>query len=69
MAHIDVGPPDIAPDGTAHLPGVHQGNSPDSGRHQPGLKEDGTSTARRSTGINAGPKNPIQPDMPNLSPA
>ena len=32
-------------------------------------KADGTSTQARSTGINAGAREPIDPRMPNLSPA
>ena len=34
-----------------------------------GHKEDGTSTARRSTGINPDSRDAILPEMPNLSPA
>jgi len=34
-----------------------------------GHKPDGTSTAVRSTGVNAKDEEPIDPRMPNLSPA
>jgi hypothetical protein len=34
-----------------------------------GHKADGTSTAARSTGINPKAHEPIDPSMPNLSPA
>lgn len=69
MSEIKVGKPDVRPDTLAHVPGVRQGNSEGSYARQDGHLEDDTSTARRSTGVNAGPKNPILPDMPNLSPA
>ena len=35
----------------------------------PATSPDGTSTAERSTGINAAAREPIDPRMPNLSPA
>jgi hypothetical protein len=35
----------------------------------PGHKPDGRSTAERSTGIAAADRQPIDPRMPNLSPA
>jgi hypothetical protein len=60
------GPP---PDITAHTPGVQQGNSKGNYEKMKGHKPDGTSTAERSTGINAGAHEPIDPRMPNLSPA
>jgi hypothetical protein len=65
---ITVGKPDVTPDRTAHVKGVHEGNR-GAARHQPGHLEDDTSTARRSTGINARKHDPLMPDMPNLSPA
>ena len=36
---------------------------------QAGHNPDGTSTQKRSTGVNAGAREPIDPRMPNLSPA
>ncbi|TVL93364.1 hypothetical protein [Streptomyces sp. SAJ15] len=68
---ISVGKPDVRPDKAAHIVGVRQGNEPGhwpTSRH-PGHRPDDRSTARRSTGINAGKHDPILPDMPNLSPA
>lgn len=56
-------------DGPAHIPGIKQGNAKGNYERQPGHKPDGRSTAERSTGINAGAREPIDPRMPNLSPA
>ena len=58
-----------APDLTAHRAGVRQGNSRGNYEAQPGHQPDGRSTAERSTGINPKAENPIDPRMPNLSPA
>ncbi|WP_240135272.1 hypothetical protein [Streptomyces sp. MUM 178J] len=66
---ITVGKPDVRVDKAAHVPGVRRGNHQGLGKHQPGHRRDDTSTARRSTGINARRHDPIMPDMPNLSPA
>ncbi|AKU90139.1 hypothetical protein [Vulgatibacter incomptus] len=56
-----------------HVPGVHMGGRVGSMRREPGIDARGPSeavgTARRSTGINAGDRNPINPRSPNLSPA
>jgi hypothetical protein len=52
----------------AHTPGIKQGNKPGSYDSMPGHNPDGTSTAERSTGINAKAREPIDPSMPNLSP-
>lgn len=68
MSEIKTGSPHVTPDKPAHTPGVRQGNSTDSYEAQPGHLPDGRSTARRSTGVNATPHNPILPAMPNLSP-
>ncbi len=69
MAEIRVGTPHVRPDKTAHVPGVRQGNHKGNFKRQPGHTPDGLSDARRSTGVNPGPRNPILPGMPNLSPA
>jgi hypothetical protein len=53
----------------AHTPGIKQGNSKGNYESQPGHNPDGTSTAQRSTGINPQAEEPIDPSMPNLSPA
>jgi hypothetical protein len=57
-----------SPDITAHTPGIRQGNQPGSYAKMRGHLPDGTSTAERSTGINAKAENPITPGAPNLSP-
>lgn len=69
MADVKTGRPDIEPDGPSHTPGVRQGNDPDHYRRQPGHKQDGTSSARRSTGVAHKHRNTIVPGSPNLSPA
>ncbi len=56
-------------DAPAHTPGVNQGNAKGNYEKQPGHKPDGRSTAERSTGVNADAREPIDPSMPNLSPA
>jgi hypothetical protein len=57
-----------APDVTAHVPGVREGNEPGSYERMRGHLPDGRVTAERSTGINAEKRNPIDPRMPNLPP-
>ena len=52
-----------------HVKGIKSGNSTGNYEKQPGHKPDGTSTAERSTGVNPGAHQPIDPRMPNLSPA
>jgi hypothetical protein len=51
-----------------HVKGTKSGNSTGNYDKQAGHKPDGTSTARRSTGINSKGTEPIDPRMPNLSP-
>ncbi|MEV6317764.1 hypothetical protein [Streptomyces sp. NPDC051776] len=68
MADINVGKADVKPDKAAHVKGVRAGNDTDRKR-EPGHRKDDRSTARRSTGINAKHRDPVDPDMPNLSPA
>jgi hypothetical protein len=69
MAEVRTGKPAVSPDAPAHVKGVKQGNSRGNYEKQPGHKPDGTSTAERSTGINPEARQPIDPSMPNLSPA
>jgi len=52
-----------------HVKGIKEGNSTGNYEKQAGHNADGTSTQERSTGINAGKREPIDPRMPNLSPA
>ena len=57
------------PDVSTHVKGIPQGNSTGSYDKMAGHEADGTSTAERSTGINVAGAQPIDPRMPNLSPA
>jgi hypothetical protein len=54
---------------TTHVQGIKEGNSVGNYEKQTGHNPDGTSDQRRSTGINAKAREPIDPRMPNLSPA
>jgi hypothetical protein len=58
----------VRPDTPSHVSGVKSGNSTGNYEKSGGHLPDGRSTAERSTGIAPGSKNPIHPDMPNLSP-
>jgi hypothetical protein len=51
-----------------HTKGIKQGNAAGAYEKMTGHLEDGGSTAARSTGINPGKEEPIDPRMPNLSP-
>ena len=66
---IRVGKPDVDIEAPGHVKGTKAGN--DSGHYEKmeGHLSDGRSTARRSTGINPDSRDPIDPRMPNLSPA
>jgi hypothetical protein len=69
MANLKVGKPAVRNDAPAHTPGIKSGNSKGNYEKQPGHLPDGRSTAERSTGVNAKGREPIDPRMPNLSPA
>lgn len=69
MAKLRLRARDVRPDAPTHTPGVKQGNSKGNYERQSGHQPDGRSTARRSTGINPTDEDPIDPRMPNLSPA
>jgi hypothetical protein len=56
-------------DAPTHIKGIKEGNSKGNYEKNVGHKPDGTSTAERSTGVNAKGAEPIDPRMPNLSPA
>jgi hypothetical protein len=56
-------------DNPTHVKGIKEGNSKGNYEKNVGHKPDGTSTAERSTGVNAKGAEPIDPRMPNLSPA
>ena len=68
ISGIRVGPPDVSQATPGHVPGVRTGNKPGSFEKEPGHLPDGRSTARRSTGINPKDRDPILPEMPNLTP-
>jgi hypothetical protein len=68
MAGIRTGKPDVSPDLPSHTKGVTQGNATGNYDKQVGHEPDGRSTAKRSTGVNAKDMEPIDPQMPNLSP-
>ena len=69
MPNINLGKSDASADLPAHVPGIQEGNAKGSYEKMKGHKPDGTSTAQRSTGINPKAQEPIDPSMPNLSPA
>ena len=52
-----------------HVKGIKQGNATGNYEKSTGHNADGTSDQRRSTGVNAAAREPIDPRMPNLSPA
>jgi hypothetical protein len=70
--HLRVGKPDTRFDKPSHVRGVREGNETGSFEKQDGLIQEqdmARGTARRSTGINPDREDPIDDDMPNLSPA
>ncbi|HEY4305394.1 MAG TPA: hypothetical protein VGM82_13040 [Gemmatimonadaceae bacterium] len=69
MGEIKTGKPDIDIETSSHTRGTAEGNKPGNYGKMQGHLPDGRSKAFRSTGINADDKNPIDPAMPNLSPA
>lgn len=69
MPNIRLGKAEVTPDLPTHVPGIQQGNAKGSYEKMVGHNPDGTSTAARSTGINPKMHEPIDPSMPNLSPA
>ena len=68
VAGIRIGAPAVDNAAPTHVPGVRYGNKVGNYEGEPGQLPDGRSTARRSTGINAEDRDPILPEMPNLSP-
>ncbi len=69
MPNLNLGKTDVSPDMPSHVRGIHEGNANGNYEKMEGHKPDGTSNARRSTGINPKMEDPIDPSMPNLSPA
>jgi hypothetical protein len=69
ISGIRIGDAKAKPSTPTHVPGMREGNKPGNYEDSPGHLPDGKSTARRSTGVNDDKRNPILPNMPNLSPA
>ena len=69
MADVDSGKAYTGMDKPTHVPGTNKGGSLGSYESQSGHNSDGTSTAERSTGVDPKSSGPIDPRMPNLSPA
>lgn len=67
VGKIRVGTADVQHDTPTHVPGIMVGNQGPFDT-QPGHHRDGTSDARRSTGINPKAHNAILKIMPNISP-
>jgi hypothetical protein len=69
MANMRLGKGDVKQDDPVHVKGIKSGNSTGNYEREVGHKPDGRSTAARSTGVNPKAHEPIDPRMPNLSPA
>lgn len=67
--NLRVGKADVTLTAPSHDEGISEGNAPGSYESSPGHLPDGKSTAERSTSINPRSRDPIDPSMPNLSPA
>ena len=69
FGNIRVGRPLVMPDTPSHVEGISEGNSVGHLRDDPGYAGDGKWSSRRSTSINPGNRQPIDPRMPVLPPA
>jgi hypothetical protein len=67
MANLTTGANYTGIDKPTHVKGIPRGNARGNYERMAGHKPDGTSTAARSTGVAT--TEPIDPTMPNLSPA
>jgi hypothetical protein len=67
MANVITGAPYTGIDKPIHVKGIPQGNALGNYAKMAAHRVDGTSTAGRSTGVAS--TEPIDPSMPNLSPA
>jgi hypothetical protein len=67
MADSTTGAPHTGIDVPTHIKGIKAGNALGNYDAMEGHRPDGTSTAARSTGV--AKTEPIDPSMPNLSPA
>lgn len=63
IANVLVGKPDTTMSKSSHVPGVREGNRGGAMAARP------MAAGRRSTGINARDREPIDPRMPVLTPA
>ena len=73
ISNVTVGKPDVEQSASSHSPGVREGNMRKSMVREPGVKRAGRfmaqATVRRSTGVNAKARQPVDPRMPILTPA
>jgi hypothetical protein len=74
VANVRVGKAETKQTAPSHTAGVKSGNKRGNSDKEAGIKVaadrlSARATARRSTGINAKDRNPIDPRMPNLPPA
>jgi hypothetical protein len=69
MADVTTGRPYTGQDKPTHVKGTKSGNAVGNYTKMKGHNPDGTSTAARSTGVSIPQEEPIDPSMPNLSPA
>jgi hypothetical protein len=69
MANVTVGHAHTGMDQPTHIKGIKEGNALGNYAKMVGHNPDGTSTAARSTGVSVKAEEPIDPSMPNLSPA
>jgi hypothetical protein len=67
ISNVRVGRPDVKATAPSHVWGIRQGNA-GLAADQPRRANRARGDARRSTGINARARAPIDPRMPNLSP-
>jgi hypothetical protein len=67
MANVKTGAQHTGIDKPTHVKGIAQGNALGNYAKMAAHRADGTSTAGRSTGVAS--TEPIDPSMPNLSPA
>ncbi len=67
MANVSTGTPSAQAADSTHVKGINEGNAKGNYEQMVGHLPDGTSTAARSTGVTR--TEPIDPSMPNLSPA
>jgi hypothetical protein len=71
ISNVKVGKPDTSPSLPSHTRGTKEGNGSGALEKEPGFYQDGNmtkSTPRRSTGVGAEHRKPIDPRMPCLSP-